>query len=418
ELLTIALAAHAAPLDPIPLWPDKAPGALGDADHDKPTITPFLPAPEKATGAAIVICPGGGYGGLAPHEGHDYALWLNQHGVSAFVLKYRLGSAGYRHPRMLEDAARNLAASSDRANRSVLARVFDIQRFSIHDGPGIRTTVFFKGCPLRCVWCHNPESQDEDPQLSFTPGQCLLCRACYAVCPAGAHRDDDEGEHIIHRDECALCGACVKECYPGALEMIGREASVGEILDEVLRDRAFYESSGGGLTLSGGEPLSQPEAAAALLAAAHEAGLHTAVETCGYAEYPVFARVAPHVDLFLYDLKETNDTRHRWYTGVGLDLILDNLNQLHDSGATILLRLPLIPGLNGRRRHFEEVARIVAGLPNLVGVEALGYHPLGLAKLERLGLPPGQEIPALPPETFATWIAELRELGLPLINEA
>lgn len=311
-----------------------------------------------------------------------------------------------------------VVAMSDGVDTSVVARIFDIQRFSIHDGPGIRTTVFFKGCPLRCVWCHNPESQQEAPQLSFSPGQCLHCRACYGACPQAAHYDDDDDEHAINRELCAHCGSCANECYTGALELIGREAPIGEILDEALRDRAFYESSGGGLTLSGGEPLSQPEAASALLAAARQEGLHTAVETCGYVESEVFARVAPQVDLFLYDLKETNDTRHRWYTGVGLDLILDNLYQLHDSGAAILLRLPLVPGLNGRRGHFTEVARIVAALPKLAGVEALGYHGLGVAKLERLGMPPGQDIPALEPETLAAWLAELRELGVPLINEA
>ncbi|MEN6506732.1 MAG: glycyl-radical enzyme activating protein [Planctomycetaceae bacterium] len=312
----------------------------------------------------------------------------------------------------------------------IAGRIFQVQRFSIHDGPGIRTTVFFKGCPLRCVWCHNPEGIELQPVLSFDPSKCIGCGYCFRVCKQNAHgRHGDT--HALDRKLCRACGSCTEECYAGALELIGHDATVAEVLDEVLRDRPFYETSGGGITLSGGEPLLQVDFAAALLSAAKAAGLHTTVETCGQVRWEHFARVQGLVDLWLYDVKETDSARHEQFTGMGNGLILANLRALYETGAKILLRLPIVPGLNDRPEHFSAVAQLAAAMPNLLGAEVIPYHRLGTSKLARLGLdhafadmaaekrPPWH--PDSPPqaptdETVAGWIHTLREQGVRLVG--
>lgn len=282
--------------------------------------------------------------------------------------------------------------------------LFDLQKFSVHDGPGIRTTVFLKGCPLRCAWCHNPESQLPVPELSFIPAKCIGCGACLSACPRQAHQFRD-GAHVLLRERCDRCGRCAARCPSQALETLGRETTVGEVLAEVLKDRAFYEASGGGLTLSGGEPLLQPEFTGALLAAAKEAGLHCCVETCGFADFARLDRIRPHVDLFLYDLKETDPERHRAFTGAPLEPILENLRRLHAAGARILLRLPVVPTLNARPGHFAAVRRLAGELPGLVGVEVMPYHRFGLGKRDRLGLPPDplEALEEPSPETVRDW---------------
>lgn len=298
-------------------------------------------------------------------------------------------------------------------------RIFDIQRYSVHDGPGIRTTVFLKGCPLRCKWCHNPEGISRDLHLSFTANRCILCGDCSRACPNGVHALNATNGHVLLREGCQVCGKCAAQCPAKALEVVGRDVPVETVLADVLRDRRFYESSGGGMTVSGGEPLLQVEFTEALLSAAKAAGLHTAIETCGYAQFERLERVMPYVDLFLYDIKETDDPRHREFTGVPNVPILANLKRLHDSGARILVRLPTIPGLNDRPEHFESVARLAVSLPRLAGVEVMPYHRLGTTKRERMGLAGVQELDVQPPSdaTVAGWVGSLRGMGVRVINE-
>ena len=301
---------------------------------------------------------------------------------------------------------------------STTGRLFEIQRFSIHDGPGIRTTVFLKGCPLRCVWCHNPEGVSPEPLLSFLPDKCIGCRYCLSACSHQAHRAEEGGGHVLDRAACVVCGQCAKTCYSGALEVVGRDVTVEEALDEVLKDRPFYETSGGGMTLSGGEPLLQIEFTEALLARAVEEGLNTAVETCGHAAWDRFERVMGHVGLFLYDVKETDAARHLEYAGVAGDLIFENLRRLHDAGAKVLVRLPIVPGLNDRPDHFENVAALAKRLPRLLGLEIMPYHRLGTSKLARFGLTPRMATDTEAPsrETVAGWVATLRGLGAKVVN--
>ena len=298
--------------------------------------------------------------------------------------------------------------------------VFDIQKFSIHDGPGIRTTVFMKGCPLSCRWCHNPESKRRTPQLSFIPERCIGCGFCFERCPQHAHLMTEEG-HVLDRNLCRECGACTEECYAEALEMVGREMTVDEVMTEVLKDKPFYETSGGGMTLSGGEPLLQCDFTEALLLRAREEALHCCIETCGYAPYDDLERLCSLVDLFLYDVKDTNSQRHKEYTGVDNERILSNLARLHDRGAAIVVRLPLIPGLNDGDDHFDGIAELARRLPDVQGFEIMPYHSLGEGKLQRLGLddqPRLGKIEAPTRETVAAWIADLRRRDVPVLHES
>lgn len=256
-------------------------------------------------------------------------------------------------------------------------KVTEIQRFCMHDGPGIRTTVFLKGCPLRCEWCHNPETQKTGAERLFYQSKCILCGACSAVCPLGVHTVG--GEHSIDRTKCRLCFACTENCPAAALEKCGRDMTVGEILSVVQRDYAFYGENGG-MTLSGGEPFAQGENTVALLKACKERGISTAVETCGYASPDVIRAAVPFTDLFLWDIKDTDDTRHKNHTGVSNKLILDNLELANKTGAKIRLRCILVNGVNTQETHYANIARIAEGIKVLDCVELIPYHAYGGTK--------------------------------------
>jgi len=292
--------------------------------------------------------------------------------------------------------------------------IFNIQYFCVHDGPGIRTTVFFKGCPLRCLWCHNPEGISAKPVLSFSAVKCIHCGACAAICPA-VHTVAD-GKHGVNRASCTLRRACVGACVTGALEIVGREVTAAEIARDVLKERKYYENSGGGVTISGGEPALQPKFLLALVKILKKENVHVALETSGFAAREIFDSLLPYIDLFLYDYKETDPARHREFTGVDNAPILDNLRRLHDAKAAILLRCPVIPGLNDRDDHFQGIAALAASLPNLAGVEILPYHKLAASKIERMGLESQNEYEQAPPEVSAGWNEKLRAMGVPVIE--
>ena len=263
--------------------------------------------------------------------------------------------------------------------------VFNIQRFSVNDGPGIRTTVFLKGCMLSCLWCHNPESKSAKKELMLFPAKCIGCGGCVSACQMGLHSFTELGEHLIDRQRCISCGACAAACI-GAIEMCGQEMSVEEVMEQVIKDISFYKNSGGGITVSGGEPFMQHAFALELLKAARSAGLNTAIETCGYVDPDILLSFIPYVDLFLWDVKETNDERHKRFTGVSNKLILSNLELLNKSGARVVLRCPIVEGYNLSDEHLCAIGELAERLECVIRVDVEPYHPLGKSKSEALGV--------------------------------
>ena len=264
------------------------------------------------------------------------------------------------------------------------ATIFNIQGFSIHDGPGIRTAVFLKGCPLHCLWCHNPESHSAHPEVFYNEEKCVTCGRCATACPMGAH-SFDAGKHEFKRSLCTACGKCADACPTTALELVGKSMSAEEVIAEVEKDRVFYETSGGGMTISGGEPMSEIEFTLELLTLAKERGIHTAMETSGLGKREDFLRVAPLVDLFLFDIKETSPTNHEKFIGTDGSLIIENLRLLDSLGKDIILRCPIIPGLNSREEHLIAIGELANTLSSVKEIHIEPYHPLGKGKSALLG---------------------------------
>ncbi len=284
--------------------------------------------------------------------------------------------------------------------------VFDIQRFCTNDGPGIRTCIFLKGCPLHCLWCHNPESHSVQPAISYHERLCIHCGACAAVCAKHIFRAD--GTHIVDRSACCACGRCVDACPANALSLVGKLWSVESLCAEARKDAAFYQQSGGGVTISGGEPLAQPHFLLALLKALKAEGFHTAVETCGYADWATLQILLEWTNCFLYDIKETDDDCHARFTGVRSERILKNLHLLSDAGAQIILRCPLVPGYNVRKDHLQKIGQLAQSLSGVIRVEVEPYHPLGNRKAKQLGLPcMADEIPIPTNEEVCDWIGHI-----------
>lgn len=268
--------------------------------------------------------------------------------------------------------------------------IFDIKKFSIHDGPGIRTTIFFKGCPLSCWWCHNPESQTPEPELMLWPDRCIRCGACISVCTQGAITWDSESM-ATDREKCTRCGACVEVCHAEARRIAGQEMTVAQVMAEIERDIPFYDESGGGATFSGGEPMMQRIFLLALLRTCRQHEIHTAVDTCGFSTWEALDTIREHVNLFLYDLKLMDPAQHRAFTGVSNESILSNLQALSRHGHAIVLRVPLIPGVNDDDENIRQTGAFAANLPHLERVDILPYHRAGIDKYHRLdkdyGLP-------------------------------
>jgi pyruvate formate lyase activating enzyme len=275
--------------------------------------------------------------------------------------------------------------------------VFNVMRYALHDGPGIRTVVFLKGCPLACQWCHNPESQGSRPELMITVKRCTGCGDCLTACPTGAAVLVDGVPGATKA--CTACGQCVDACLVGARTITGRTMTVAEVMSELVRDRVFFEESGGGVTFSGGEPFMQPAFLRSLLEACQDEGISTAVETCGMTDQGELLGMADKVDLFLYDVKLMDTTRHGEATGVGNETILTNLATLAEAHAHVIIRFPVIPGFNDDNENVDLVVAMMRRL-GLHDIDLLPYHRIGTDKYRRLGRP--YELAELQPPSAET----------------
>jgi pyruvate formate lyase activating enzyme len=264
-------------------------------------------------------------------------------------------------------------------------RIFDIKKYSIHDGPGIRTTVFFKGCPLGCLWCHNPEGIETGSELMHWPSRCSRCYSCIAACPPGAIAKAEDGSIGIDKKKCDLCGKCAEACLYDAMQMVGREVTVDELVREIEKDRVFYEQSGGGATFSGGDPLAQPTFLGEVLDALRSRSIRTAVDISGFAQDGTLDRISVKTDLVLYDLKVMDEAKHREVTGVSNAPILENLKRVAANGTEVWIRIPLIAGVNDDDENIVGTIAFLQSLKKIKNVGLLPYHSGGLEKARRLG---------------------------------
>lgn len=277
--------------------------------------------------------------------------------------------------------------------------IFNIQRFSIHDGPGIRTTVFLKGCNLQCFWCHNPESVSCKREIQFFPDKCIGCGKCFIICPVHAHQVVD-GQRVFRRELCTVCGRCAETCFSEALTIAGKIMTVEEIMQEVEKDRDYYERSGGGITFSGGEPLLQKKFLYELLRESQKRGFHTAVDTAGNVPWETFEHILPYTDMFLFDIKLFSDEKHRNATKTGCGKIHENIKRLAESGSKIWVRVPVIPGTNDDMEEMNGIASLIKKLDKIERIELLPFHKMGGSKYKSLGReymanelePPGREL--------------------------
>ncbi len=269
------------------------------------------------------------------------------------------------------------------------AVIFNIQKYNMHDGPGVRTLVFFKGCPLRCKWCANPEGLQRKTQVMFKRDVCVSCGACVPVCPVGIHQMGPDGHFVDRSIDCVGCRACEDACLYNALEICGEQKTISELMDIVKEDRGFYDVSGGGVTLGGGECTAQPEAALSLLQAAKQEGINTAIETCGYCKKETILKLAEFVDLFLFDIKHFDSDRHSELTGVRNEIILDNLATLLEGRHNVQIRMPMLKGVNDSQEEIENTMEFLLpykDLKNFKGIDLLPYHKMGVNKYGQLDM--------------------------------
>lgn len=272
--------------------------------------------------------------------------------------------------------------------------ITNIQKYCVHDGPGIRTTVFFKGCPLKCWWCHNPETQKKKKEIMFYKDRCSKCMRCINNCAVNALHIQEENIKTDY-DKCIFCGKCSEVCLNDARENVGKDISSDELVKELLKDNVFYEQSNGGITISGGEPMFQFDFLKEVLEKCRKYGLHTAIETSGYAKWEEFEKILEYVDLFLYDVKLMDRDKHKKYIGVDNKIILDNLRKLSENKAEIIIRMPIIKGINDNYNHIDKTINMISNL-NIIEVNLLPYHKMGMNKYKRLDLQykmNGDEIP-------------------------
>ena len=268
---------------------------------------------------------------------------------------------------------------------NLMGMIFDIQRFSVHDGPGIRTTIFLKGCNLRCLWCHNPESFISKPQLQLFIHNCIGCGKCFEVCSFKAHQMLND-KRIFQRDKCTGCGSCARSCFSQALTITGREISVYDVINEIKKDIPFYANTSGGVTFSGGEALLQRDFVLACLKECKMLDIHTVIDTAGNVSWETFKSVLPFTDLFLYDIKVLDDAKHLEFTGSGNKVIKSNLVKLADAGANIIVRIPVIPDINDTCSDMKEISDFLNGIKGIRIVELLEFHSLAEGKYTSLGL--------------------------------